>query len=150
MKCCAHYEPARTEAEEQQLLAVARAAGPGTDAWADAAGRGLGRHRGLIVQVCQRAVMDGFEIDDAIQEAYIAGLDAVKYYRAEKGFKFSTYLLDSVRRRVWKWRSERKWIPLPQENDGGEETEKELLPAPTEEPVDLAADSEEWSAMIGL
>lgn len=102
----------------------------------EAAGRVLAAHRGLIVQWCNQMVMSGFDLDDMIQEANIAGLDAIKWYDRDRGFEFSTYLKQCVRNRLGKWRSDRRQIPLPQEG--------------ADEGLDLVADVEavdqEWLA----
>ena len=108
---------------ELPLLAVVKAE-RGTPAGNDATARVLARHRGLIVRHCERVCMAGFELDDLIQEAQCAGLEAVRYFKPERGYKFAPYLMNCVRWRVWKWLNERK--PLPQE---GAEEDLNIEPA---------------------
>ena len=117
-----HPCPATAD-EEPDLIRLAQL-WPRAPLGREAADRVLARHRGLVVRHCERACMAGFELDDLIQEGQCTGLEAIKYFNADRGCKFNTYLMDCVRRRVWKWLNERK--PLPQE---GVEEELDIEPA---------------------
>jgi len=115
-------------------LAIAKSE-PRTQAGQDAAARVLAVHRGLIVRLCNQFLMDGYDMDDFIQEAHLACLEAIRYYDPAKlnpktgvAYLFTTYLADCVRRRIAKWRDDRRQRPLPQE--GAKET-LDLCTAPT-------------------
>lgn len=111
--------------DEATDLATAKAdpqTGPGRAAIA----RILARHRGLIVRWCNRLALGGFDLDDMIQEAHLAGMDAIKWFDPAKGFKFSTYLKRCVLNRLAKWRADRRQVPLPQE---GEDESLDLVAA---------------------
>lgn len=101
----------------------------------DAQGQVLERHRGLMVQWCNQMVMAGFDLDDMIQECCIAGLDAIKYYKADTGFAFTTYLKRCCRNRLAKWRDDKRQRPLPQE--GEEDGRDGLDKLPAHEAVDM-------------
>jgi RNA polymerase sporulation-specific sigma factor len=81
----------------------------------DAAGRVLAAHRGLIVQWCNDLVQPGLELDDMIQEAHLAGLSAIRWFRPRRGFQFSTYLKRCVCNRLATWRQDRRQRPTAQE-----------------------------------
>lgn len=107
-------------------LAVAKA-NPKSKEGREAADRILAANRGLIIRLCNGLMMDGYELDDMVQEGNLAGLEAIKYFDAAKGYQFSTYLADCVRRRVAHWRNDRRQIPLPQE---GANINMDALPCP--------------------
>jgi len=46
----------------------------------------------FYVKHMDRCAAAGVEIDDLIQEGFFALLDAIKYYKAESGYKFTTYI----------------------------------------------------------
>jgi RNA polymerase sigma factor (sigma-70 family) len=118
-----------SDASELELLVLAKAE-RFTPAGRDAAGRILELHHGLIVRLCERMLMDGYEIDDMLQEANMGGLEAIRYYdpaklnpKTGRSYCFSTYLADCVRRRVFKWRNSDRQKPLPQEGHCGEDVD---------------------------
>jgi DNA-directed RNA polymerase specialized sigma24 family protein len=78
----------------------------------DAAGRVLLAHQGLIVKTCESYLLPGYEIDDLMQVAYMAGLDAIKWFKPELGFQFNTYLMSAVRKRLSRWRDDRRQRPF--------------------------------------
>src|SRR5262245_38687704 len=83
----------------------------------EAADRILAHHRGLIVMWCERMTshLDGMDIDDAIQEAHLGFLDAIRYWKPGKGAKLASYAKCAVLNRLAKWRRTRRNMPLPQE-----------------------------------
>jgi RNA polymerase sigma factor (sigma-70 family) len=120
-----HSKPPANDAEELQLLAVAKEQ-RGTTVGNDAAARVLARHRGLLVNWCEFVIIGGFDLDDLLQECHRAGLDAIRYFKPEKRFKFSTYLMDCVRRAVARYMKDRRAQPLKQE---GEDESLDMCPA---------------------
>jgi RNA polymerase sigma factor (sigma-70 family) len=45
----------------------------------------------------------GTDLEDLIQEGYLAVMEAVRYFDPARGFKFSTYAADCCRRRMYRW-----------------------------------------------
>ncbi|HYE77970.1 MAG TPA: sigma-70 family RNA polymerase sigma factor [bacterium] len=111
--------------EDPADLALAKAE-PKSPAGRAAAGRVLTAHRGLIKQLCLGMVRAGYELDDLIQEAHLAGLDALRYFDPARGVQFQTYLAECVRRRLGGMLGDRRQRPLPQE---GEDETPDLLAA---------------------
>ena len=60
------------------------------------------------------------EIDDLIQEGYLAVMDAAKWFDPSKGFKFSTYAADCIRRRLFRYLGSRQVMPIGAQEDGGD------------------------------
>jgi RNA polymerase sigma factor (sigma-70 family) len=133
-----------TRADERALIALAQA-DPKSSAGREAAGLVLGIHRGLIVRLCGQMLLDGYELDDLIQEANIAGLEAIRYFRPERGFQFSTYLADCVRRRVFRQRNTVKQRPLPQEGESVPGTDSALSAVPQ---IDQSAGREDAAGTV--
>ena len=57
----------------------------------------------------------GFEHDDLIQEGLLAALDAIRYFRVERGYLFTTYAADCARRRIWRYLHMPRARPLLQD-----------------------------------
>lgn len=89
---------------------------------AQAAGRVLAAHRGLIVQWCRQMVEPGLDLDDMIQEAHVAGMSAIRWYKPGRGWKFPSYLKVCVRNRLAVWRRDRRQRPLGADDDTPEGT----------------------------
>jgi RNA polymerase sigma factor (sigma-70 family) len=52
------------------------------------------------------------ELDDLIQEGYIAVIDAAHWFDPDRGYRFSTYAGDCVRRRLFRWAQLRNIAPI--------------------------------------
>lgn len=89
----------------------------------EAAGRVLEAHRGMIVRWCNEMVEPGLELDDMIQEAFLAGLDAIRWFKPERGYVFLTYLKRCVRNRLATWRKDRRQRPLALDADESDSME---------------------------
>jgi RNA polymerase sigma factor (sigma-70 family) len=98
----------------------------------EATARVLSRHHGLIAMWCTEALRPGFELDDLFQEAYDAGLEAIRYFRFNDRAKFPSYLKVCVRRRLARWCGDRRQMPLPAIDD------EDLDVLPADEVVDFA------------
>jgi len=55
------------------------------------------------------------ELDDLVQEGLLAVVGAVRWFDPERGFRFSTYAGDCIRRRMARYMGKRGVQPLPQE-----------------------------------
>jgi DNA-directed RNA polymerase specialized sigma24 family protein len=53
--------------------------------------------------------------NDLRQEGFLAVMDAVRYFDPALGWKFSTYVVDCVRRRLFRWVSDGRNLPLGQQ-----------------------------------
>lgn len=60
---------------------------------------------GLVVSIAAdyAKVTPGVEMDDLVQEGSLGLLDAIRYFNYQKGFQFSTYAGDCIRRRIFKY-----------------------------------------------
>lgn len=85
----------------------------------EAAGRVLAAHRGLIVKLSNLMIQPGIDLDDMIQEAHVAGLSAIRWYKPRRGYKFATYLKRCVLNRLGTWRQDRRQRALAQESEEG-------------------------------
>lgn len=94
-----------------------------------AAGELLARHNGLMVQWCEERLRPGVEMDDLLQEARMAGLDAIRWFKPGKATRISSYLKVCVSRRLARYLNPRKPRPtLVQPMDGSDRDEVEALP----------------------
>jgi DNA-directed RNA polymerase sigma subunit (sigma70/sigma32) len=91
-----------SKAEELDLIKLAQLH-PQSPAGREAAGKVLENNRGLILQWCHLLALAGFDLDDMIQESYMAGLEAIRYFRTDRGYQFNSYLKCCVLRRLAKW-----------------------------------------------
>lgn len=84
--------------------------------------QGLIRKLAYEALACGHNHNAGVEVDDLVQEAQFAFLDALRWFDESKGYQFTTYLADCVRRRLGRYLSDPKKKPLPQElpNSSGE------------------------------
>lgn len=99
---------------------------------AAAAGRVLAAHRGLIVRWCKQMIEPGLDFDDAMQEAHVAGMAAIRWFKPGRGCKFPSYLKRCVRNRLAMWRRDRRQLPFLQRplSKPGEEDQTEPIATP--------------------
>lgn len=75
---------------------------------------------GLVVSIANdyARVTPGVELDDLVQEGSIGLLDAIKYFNYQRGYHFSTYAGDCIRRRMYKYVKDPKtrWGQDPDED----------------------------------
>jgi RNA polymerase sigma factor (sigma-70 family) len=101
--------------------------------------------RGLVKQTALQFARDKrysyvhIELDDMIQEGYMAVMDAAKYFQASKGWQFSTYAGDCIRRRLWRFVNSRAVQPWTQEDwDRESDGPLDLIPARGPSPLETA------------
>jgi RNA polymerase sigma factor (sigma-70 family) len=128
---------AQKRSPSEQLELAGRARAGDRDAFADLVLSQSGLVRRLALSFAKEAAH--LELDDLIQEGYLAVIDAARCFDQARGFLFSTYAGDCVRRRLSRFTKSR-WIrPISHQEPTqylGHETP--LEGAPDEEPLNVA------------
>lgn len=114
------------------------------------------QNRGIIYSSCRRfSVFYGYEIEDLMQEAYFILLKAVRAYSEDSGYKFTSFLSNSLKwyfPRYIRQDKNRKDLcvldaPISEE---GEITKADLLPDETAEFEEDATYNADMSRVFGI
>jgi RNA polymerase sigma factor (sigma-70 family) len=108
------FTPTPTPSPEEQLQLARRAQAGDRGAFASL----IMSQGGLVKQIALSYAKQAghVELDDLIQEGHIAVIDAARWFDPNRGYRFSTYAGDCVRRRLFRWVRARTIMPIcPQE-----------------------------------
>lgn len=132
--------PGLSHEEQSALCLIAQGRTPGSAAEAEA--RLLAQYAGLLWRLARRIPPATLDPDDALQEARVGFLQAIRAFNPERGARLSTYVQHCVTNRLWRALSmssstirlpSRIYLALRRADEVAQELEARLLRAPNDE-----------------
>jgi RNA polymerase sigma factor (sigma-70 family) len=99
-----------TPSPEEQLQLARRAKAGDRGAFASLIVSQSGLVKQIALSYAKQAVH--VELDDLIQEGHIAVIDAARWFDPNRGYRFTTYAGDCIRRRLLRWSQTRTVMPI--------------------------------------